>query len=305
MKFFISLICCVFLISYNHLSAKTPDKINLKIDSVGARFDTAKKIQEIAQTIRGKADSLYNIIQNHKNILIDRDGGFDAHKMPLARDNQDIAAKYFIIENDGARGKELKQKMDEYRTFMLSVFPDSTALNSRFSTMLATNDTMSGENYGWVSILVEHLPLAATMANLTLLQTYIRNVEAETVDRLADMINPGVEELQFKDLIVVGEIESIMITNSSGIHELSDEQMIDFQNALSNMIFQDSCVMKKQDILVVLFIKGKMYTGFSAKGSDILYFDFRQKYPYRIKGKKYKGTEFYFKMPEGMNLENY
>lgn len=133
----------------------------------------------IADTIKVRADELYSILEKYKVDLIGKE--IDAHGLPINKDNQDKAYDYLGRSNNGDKGKILEAKMDIYKNLLLSIVKD-TAIGNRISRMLATDDSKAEK---WIGIICNHIPLLSVVANLTLIQTYIRNAEAESAEYLA------------------------------------------------------------------------------------------------------------------------
>ncbi len=163
------------------------DSIELrKKASYSARLIKAlsiKKIREQADSIKFQADELSSIIEKYKGDLIYKmTGGLDSDSIPIGKDDRDAGYKYLAISNNGERGKILENKIDNFRITLLSIVKD-TAVAHRIEMMLATDDSQEEK---WIGIISNHLPMAAVTANLTLLQTYIRNAEAESVEYLAN-----------------------------------------------------------------------------------------------------------------------
>jgi hypothetical protein len=154
-------------------------EVNPSLQTANTRKDTLNTIMAKADTIKVHADELYSILEKYKVDLIGNE--IDAHGLPKNKDNQDMAHDYFVIVNNGEKGKILESKIDQYRTLLIDVVKDSIIAN-RFNLMLSTEDSLE---YKWIEIICEHLPLVAVVANLTLLQTYIRHAEAESVEYLA------------------------------------------------------------------------------------------------------------------------
>ena len=170
---------------------------NLILDSIAARkrqeyqakLALGLKVQSIKKqgdSIKVVADDLFSLIENFKSDLIYKmTGGLDEDGIPVGKDNIDAGAHYFLISNNGEKGKILEEKMDAYRIFLLSIVKD-TAVANRIDKMLATDDTKEQK---WIELLSSHLPLAAVTANLTLLQTFVRNAEAESIEYLVSELD--------------------------------------------------------------------------------------------------------------------
>lgn len=168
----------VYNMILDSIALRKQENYNTKMKKVFAAQEIGKK----ADSVKIQADELFSIIEQYKVDLINNiTGGFDSDSIPIDKDNQYAGYTYLAISNNGERGKILENKIDNFKMTLLSLVKDTSVAN-RINRMLATED--SNED-NWIGIISNHLPLAAVTANLTLLQTYIRNAEAESVEYLA------------------------------------------------------------------------------------------------------------------------
>lgn len=169
------------------------------IDAAAAK-GIGKDKQKTAQEIKAKADEISDIIAHDKKwLLTEKDDPTDAelaekydeHGIPLNKDNQDLGAQYYMVNEKGANGKKLEEAIDAFRELVIKKIdtdgiPENDFLKGKWEKVLATDpDTVDGAIHSWVSHISEHLPLAAVTANLSLWQSYVRNAEADVVGSLA------------------------------------------------------------------------------------------------------------------------
>ncbi|MFM7021495.1 MAG: GldM family protein [Flavobacteriales bacterium] len=191
--------------STNKNFAAKNDKAYQTIANAAAKISNFKKFNDAALEIKKQADALFKMIEEDKTWLITESGGVDEEtKIPLGKDNQDLGATYYLtndVPND--KGDRLKKGMIAFHKLLTKDLMakgilkgkegnkmNDQALIDRVSKMLATRDTTDADDvkHEWISMIAEHIPLAAVTANLTLLQTNIRNSEAEVIEKLTTMV---------------------------------------------------------------------------------------------------------------------
>lgn len=100
-----------------------------------------------------------------------RQGFCDARGIPLNKDNQDIAAQYFLTHPEG---KELENLLVVLRgEYVRSLGESHPSLFDPIEGYLNWDGTVSP----WVNNLSEHLPMISVLSKLTLIQNQILNCE--------------------------------------------------------------------------------------------------------------------------------
>ncbi len=175
-----------------------------------------------ADEVKRKSDELIQYIQDIKIEILTKNGQGDPEDGVItedgeihgehikSKDKHDIPTNVLIGENDG-KAFELKEKIKEYREFMLSlVEEDNHTLIHSLETNLDTSDppkTEDGEKKSWEVKHFYHLPLAAVFPLLTKIQLDVRNSEAEIVQFLFNQISAG--------SIPFNKLEATVIPNTS------------------------------------------------------------------------------------------
>jgi gliding motility-associated protein GldM len=178
--------------------------------------------KEKADEVKKQSDELVKYIQDIKIEIIKLNGQGDPEEGVITEDGDihgdnikgkdkvDVATNVMIGEHDG-KAFELKEKIAEYRGFMLSLVEDGNAtLIHSIETNLDTSDperTEDGEKKDWETKNFYHLPLAAVFPILTKMQLDIRNTEAEVVQYLFNQISAG--------SIPFNKLEATVIPNTS------------------------------------------------------------------------------------------
>lgn len=164
------------------------------IDAAAAKIESAKVKQKMANEIKAKADELVEIIATDKKWLVKNSGGRAPDSIPYGKDNQDLGAQYYIVNDGGGNGDRLKTKINEYRELILKTLDndgieENDYLIEEYKTILSTDDKADPHDPGikmdFANQISAHLPLASVTANLSLWQSYVRNAEADVVGGLA------------------------------------------------------------------------------------------------------------------------
>ncbi len=129
------------------------------------------------------------------------------------------------------------------------------------------------------------------------------NKNTEEKQQVTEQIENNNQELYFKDLIEIDDIENVFIRNNYGEINLNKSQLDMFRNEMADMKLHWCCPTKPGAIYIEITINGKIYSGYSSNGSSLLFFD--RDLPIKKKDFEYDGSEIYFEMPKGMNLDNY
>jgi gliding motility-associated protein GldM len=135
------------------------------------------------------------------------------------KDDTNTPGEIMIV---GKKGSELKQHIEEYREFLLSMVDDKEtyattidAIEGILSTEVPEVDLHTGSKKGvtptWESTYFEYLPLASVITLLSKMQGDVRNVESEMMSYLLDQIDAG----DFN----VNVMEAVVIPNSSYVFE--------------------------------------------------------------------------------------
>ncbi|MCU4174483.1 gliding motility protein GldM [Carboxylicivirga sp. N1Y90] len=196
--------------------------VDTKNDQLYATFDAAemtnpKKVKgnnDRAKEIRVKADSLYNHIEALKVRMMRMvDDSPEATTTSfLGADNQDIAPQVMMVERGGAEQKELKRLINEYKILLLThVDPNDTVLRATLESSLSTEAEEPSQKgqvaVSWESQKFEHLPLSASFALMSSMQSNVRTGQADVVSYLLSKVDEGSYKFN--------KVEEIVIPRSS------------------------------------------------------------------------------------------
>ncbi len=149
-------------------------------------------------------------------------------------DNMEVHGNYFMKENGGKNGSDLQDAINKARIDMLAVMTKASndpvlaaspetkkMLTERMkaieekTSLYANNATnSSGTEQTWVSMYLEHSPLAGVFAMLSKVENDSRSMEAEVMQALAESVNAA--DYKFDKLIpVVSAATSAVLTNQT------------------------------------------------------------------------------------------
>nr|WP_321453692.1 gliding motility protein GldM [uncultured Carboxylicivirga sp.] len=197
-------------------STKAVDNKNNQLYAAfeAAEFANPAKVKEShlkAKEVQAAADSLYNRIHSLKVLMM-----HTADKSPEATlenykgiENQDIAAQIMITEKGGERADQLKEQINKYQELLVSLVDEKdTVLRNTISNSLSTDDVehkKKGEvtKKPWESQLFEHLPLSASFALLSSIQSNVRSSQADVVSYLLSKVDEGSYKFNKVEPIVI------------------------------------------------------------------------------------------------------
>ncbi len=176
--------------------------------------------KEKADEVKIMSDELYDQIQEAKKAIVIKSEGQDTEAIHdnevsleyvKGKDNTSIPAEVMILNK---RGEELKNKIEEYREFLLNLIDDKETYASIVAGIEGNLNTdppapdphAKAEAHTWESEHFEHLPLASVITILSKMQSDVRNTEAEILGYLLSQIDAG----SFK----FNKIEPVVIANS-------------------------------------------------------------------------------------------
>jgi gliding motility-associated protein GldM len=230
--------------------------------------DLATDAWGLAQKVRERSDTVFNLISRTKDYLINTTGGRDTSRdnRLVKEDDRETANNYLLNDesiggNDGAR--KIKESLIAYREFLVSIAEDQTVT---FAT--STDDLIAeinqefdfsdvrqeGKTMTWEDATFSELPLAGIIPFLTDLQSRIRRVEARTVEALFSGI--GTETIKFDGVVPI-----VIPTNGTFITQTGtyEADIIAAGYNKSNPTIQvDELQLDKKDKLTVLNGKGKV-----------------------------------------------
>lgn len=156
--------------------------------------ERAKPIYDKAKAASQAADDFNNYVESLKNELIKQTGGIDEQTHDYkGRADMDISERELVGKK---RAAELRQKVDETRTKLLSLLDDKDRTTTNVA--LEVNDPPKNGlvRKSWEEATFgEGIPMGASITALTKLQADARNAEAEVVKRILGKVDQAVVNL--------------------------------------------------------------------------------------------------------------
>ena len=181
------------------------------IEKAAASSKSYQAVLEKANGVKAKAQQVIDLIAVQKLILTtkgdlrsfaDTAGRlgdyYDDHGIPLAKDDQDFGAQFFLVDEGGKNGKDLANAITEFKEVVADVLNNdgdksNDYLVDKYNKLFDTSDSPDPHapeiKTSWASKISEHLPLASVTANLSLWQNYIRNAESDVVSSIASKMD--------------------------------------------------------------------------------------------------------------------
>lgn len=173
--------------NFNSTNQTIYDKIST---SAASGAEVAVQANKNALSVAQAANALYAEIDNYKKEIIEIGGGLDEETgVPIGKDNQDVGAEYLIVKG---HGETLKKKMGALKKQLIALIDSrDTGVIHGVQELLETPEHVDYEGVisPWENGISEYLPLAAVTANLTNIQSYIRNAEAQVLSYIHEEIS--------------------------------------------------------------------------------------------------------------------
>lgn len=160
-------------------------------------------------TLHDRTGNLYSLIETIKtDIAVKADGKGADYTNIDNLDNLD-AAPAVLLDPTSKRGEKLREAIDEYRTYVTGLIPDTTrrgVVRDMLSTKVANTPGTVGETK-WEEKLFDNMPAVAAVTMLTKIQNDIRQAESEALSNLITNVDIGD--------VRVNELNAYVLPNSN------------------------------------------------------------------------------------------
>ncbi|MDR2474108.1 MAG: gliding motility protein GldM [Tannerella sp.] len=172
----------------------TKRNANVKADLDRAYEANAVKVGEWYEKgvkVKTETDELYAYIDKLKLRIVQNTDGKEADVTDIKHKDDLEAASTVMLAPVVGEGKNLKERIDAYRTFMCG-FVDKTK-QTVFESMLTTETPHKAGviPVSWQHAMFENMPVAAAITLLTKMQSDIRYVEGEVLSTLITNVDEG------------------------------------------------------------------------------------------------------------------
>ncbi len=167
--------------------------------------------QEIYKFVKELKYQVVKVSDGAESPALLEDGEVDG-ALVAAKTNTDAPAQVLILEGNAAK---LKEMLIKYRTTILGMLdPDKDKeLYDALSLTLDTSDPAPGNDgqvYTWESYRFEHIPLIATLPQLTKVQVDVLNAEADITSFLLSKIDAGDFKFNKINAVVIPKSDFVM-----------------------------------------------------------------------------------------------
>ena len=138
-----------------------------------------------ALEVQNKSNAFYEYVQNFKDEMVAQADGKNAKSNARVRelskqDDTNVPQRYAINEGNAAK---LKERINEYREFMIEITGNSPALDKELRETFTTPRGVNaeGDSISWEDALFNEMPMCACITVLTKLQNDIRHCEGRAV----------------------------------------------------------------------------------------------------------------------------
>lgn len=179
-------------------------------DSFDKNPSKVKEWLDKANVVKKNSDDIFNYIEGFKKNLVrmvDKEEANDSAyvRQMLVKDNLDISGEYALQKGNG---KILKQKIDDYRKFLINLSSNNPKKQKIYNSIFSTEKVKSKDGYiPWEVSVFESMPISAVITVLTKYQSDIRASETETVQFLKSQT----DAMDFR----VNKITAMVVPNSN------------------------------------------------------------------------------------------
>ena len=196
---------------------KTNDNLNTKND---IQFDYLAQLNEKNPAKAGpwykkgvdlhyKTGALYDLIEKIKIEIAERADGEGADYSNLTNLDDLDASSAILLDPTSHKGRQLREAIDEYRSYVTSLIPDSVrrgVVGDMLSTKVANTPGTVGETK-WEEKLFDNMPAIAAVTMLAKIQNDVRQAESEALSHLITNVDIGD--------VRVNELNAYVLPNSN------------------------------------------------------------------------------------------
>ncbi len=179
---------------------KSTENTVTKNGDIYSKFEAANKEnpaktgpwKQKADQVGSKSTELVGYIQELKTLIVQTIEGPQGDPNNIEKkDDINIPGQIMITEK---RAETLKQRIDEYREFLIKMIDNNPGLANNIKSTLSTDD-VAGQEKGsivaWEAAYFEHMPSAGVVALMSKMQADVRTAEANMLDYLYTKIDEG------------------------------------------------------------------------------------------------------------------
>ena len=171
----------------------------------------------LAVQVKQRSDSLYHFTQDLKLRIVQQSDGKDGDPTRLKHPDDLNAAFEVALAPGKLDAKILKESIDSYREYMLSLISDSAKKMIVQNNLSTEPSELAKENkQSWEESMFSRMPLAASVTLLTKIQNDVRYAEGEVLTTLLKNIDVSDYKVNKIQAYVIPE-SKIVMQNSSAV----------------------------------------------------------------------------------------
>ena len=187
-------------------NSSTVKSIAATVDEKGNRPDDIAVLNK-AQEVRDKTNEIISYMNQLKAEIVEYSGGYDEENRLVAARDMDKIATYMIQQK---RGEELKEKVDQYTSWLSSTVGKEfaqVALNGKEDPYWSKFPNQRSKNFS--QLMFESVPTAGGLASMSQLEGRLLDYEEEALSILSK--NVGAKDLSFDKVVPMVLPESQLV----------------------------------------------------------------------------------------------
>ena len=171
-----------------------------------------KQWLDLSTDVCAQTDSLYNYIDALKLEIVRKADGPDADVNNIVNQDNLDAASEVMTKATGGKGKILREKIDKYRNYILSIIEDPQKRESVRAALSTDPYKAPGiaANQKWEESMFENMPTIAAVTLLTKLQNDLRFAEGEALSTMLNNLDTGELRVNHLEAFVVPQSRMVM-----------------------------------------------------------------------------------------------
>lgn len=171
-----------------------------------------KQWLDLSTEVCSQTDSLYNYIDALKLEIVRKADGPDGDVNNIVNQDNLDAASEVMTKATGGKGKILREKIDKYRNYILSIIDDPQKRESVRAALSTDPYKAPGiaANQKWEESMFENMPTIAAVTLLTKLQNDLRFAEGEALSTMLNNLDTGELRVNHLEAFVVPQSRMVM-----------------------------------------------------------------------------------------------
>ncbi len=189
----------------NEYNDQTLEKISAAVKESGNRTEDVA-VMEQAKAVRSKTNEVFASLASYKDTFLELTGGMEAGKK-----DYDKVGHHMMNKDQGKHGKELKELLNGYSTFL-----NSTLKSSEYKPIAYDGkddpkykDEPKQHTKDFATLTFESTPMPAGLATISQFQSTILSYEVKALEALAGKV--GAKDLKFDRIIPMVRPESRIV----------------------------------------------------------------------------------------------